>query len=195
MDNDLGASFRVAANSVTHLYRQAQQQSRVAYSNGGKRAFLTVMDFVHKRQDDRGVIHVGELMAFLRTQLQSAEDMERGPPPPNPTNNSENRESQQEFAIVPSQQTQDMNAHQATPSEAQSIQFQPQQDQQQIPMITSSAHSEVGLFTSPGKKRHHSSVFERPLISADGNELVSSQTSDTIMVDFFEPCLKRGLLS
>eukprot|EP00274_Cyanoptyche_gloeocystis_P008512 CAMPEP_0196664180 /NCGR_PEP_ID=MMETSP1086-20130531/56083_1 /TAXON_ID=77921 /ORGANISM="Cyanoptyche gloeocystis , Strain SAG4.97" /LENGTH=252 /DNA_ID=CAMNT_0042000367 /DNA_START=43 /DNA_END=801 /DNA_ORIENTATION=+ len=65
------ASFRAAANSVAHLYRQSLQQQKLSYTRGFKKAIDATSRFVTKQQqlNKSNMISVEALQEFLAREI------------------------------------------------------------------------------------------------------------------------------
>ncbi|MCO5594900.1 hypothetical protein L7F22_048935 [Adiantum nelumboides] len=71
VERTLHSSFCAAANSISHLYTQAQTQHKIAFQAGQRHALEKLYDWIHKHHLQNGILPSStEILNYVKMELE-----------------------------------------------------------------------------------------------------------------------------
>lgn len=77
VERSLHSSFCAAANSISHLYTQAQTQHKIAFQTGQRHALEKLNDWIHKHHLQHGNLpSTTEILNYLKMEMENVNQTE-----------------------------------------------------------------------------------------------------------------------
>eukprot|EP00250_Pteridium_aquilinum_P001427 c11623_g1_i1 orf=87-473(+) len=77
VERSLHTSFCAAANSISHLYTQAQNQHKIAFQAGQKHALEKLYDWIHKHHLQHGTVpSTAEIVNYVKMEMENVSQTE-----------------------------------------------------------------------------------------------------------------------
>ncbi|KAI5055819.1 hypothetical protein GOP47_0029340 [Adiantum capillus-veneris] len=77
VERSLHTSFCTAANSISHLYTQAQNQQKVAFQAGQRHSLEKLYDWIQKHHQQHGTVpSTAETLNYLKMEMENVNQTE-----------------------------------------------------------------------------------------------------------------------